>query len=127
MGLTLHLEERRRTYVMLLDNDTIEGKTFINEEGHQQQLTINFIELSCLLPQGTVVEREVNCDSAFMLVTLPPIATEIHEKMPWVPREQPIYLVMDNTGGHVTRAAREEYTMRLRDEFKIIILQQSAC
>jgi hypothetical protein len=127
MGLTLHLEERRRTYVMLLDNDTIEGKTFINEEGHQQQLTINFIELSCLLPQGTVVEREVNCDSAFMLVTLPPIATEIHEKMPWVPREQPIYLVMDNTGGHGTRAAREEYTMRLRDEFKIIILQQSAC
>jgi hypothetical protein len=127
MGLTLHLEERRRTYVMLLDNDTIEGKTFINEEGHQQQLTINFIELSCLLPQGTVVEREVNCDSAFMLVTLPPIATEIHEKMPWVPREQPIYLVMDNTGGHGTRAAREEYTMRLRDEFKIIVLQQSAC
>jgi hypothetical protein len=32
-----------------------------------------------------------------MLATLPPIATEIHEKMPWIPREQPIYLAMDNT------------------------------
>ncbi len=29
-------EERRRAYETLLDNDTIEGKTFINEEGHWQ-------------------------------------------------------------------------------------------
>jgi hypothetical protein len=95
-------EERRRVYEMLSDNDSIEGKTFINEEGHRQQLTINFVELSCLQPQGAVEERKVNCDSAIMLASLPPIAAEIHEKMPWIPMEQPIYLVMENAGGHGT-------------------------
>ncbi len=120
-------EERRRVYRTLLENETIENKVFIDEEGNQQQLTINCAELSCFLPQGTIVEQEVNCDSAFKLQTLPPIAAEIHEKMPWIPIEQPIYLVMDNAGGHGTRAAREEYTRRLRDEYNIIILQQSAC
>jgi hypothetical protein len=30
---------------------------------------------------------------------------------------------MDNAGGHGKRAAREEYTRRLRDEYNIIILE----
>jgi hypothetical protein len=60
-------EERRREYRMLIENETIENKIFINEEGNQQQLTINCVELPCFLPQGTVIEQEVICDSAFML------------------------------------------------------------
>ncbi len=97
---------------MLLENETIENKIFINEEGNQKQLTINCVELPCFLPQGTVIEQEVNCDSAFMLWTLPPIAAEIREKMHWVPPKQPFYLVMDNAGGHGTWAALEEYIKR---------------
>jgi hypothetical protein len=31
-------------------------------------------------PLEAVVEREVNCDSVFMLETLPPVATEIMKK-----------------------------------------------
>jgi hypothetical protein len=73
------------------------------------------------------VEREVTCNSAFMLANLPVIAAKICEQTSWIPIEQPIYLVMDNAGGHRTRAAREEYTRRLKDKFNIIILQQSAC
>jgi len=38
------------------------------------------------------------------------IAAEIREKMPWIAADQPIYLVMDNAGGHGTGEAREEYT-----------------
>ncbi len=60
-------EDRRREHRTLLENETIENKTFINEEGHQQQLTINCVELSCYLPQGAIVEREVTCNSMFML------------------------------------------------------------
>ncbi len=95
-------EERRREYRTLLENDTIENKLFVNEEGNEEELTINCLELSCFLPQGTVVEQEVNCDFTFMIRTLPPIAAEIHEKMPWIPMEQPISLMMDNAGGHRT-------------------------
>jgi len=119
-------DDRRREYRTLLENDTIENKMFINEHGNEQELTINFVEISSYLPAGSIVEKEVTCDSAFMLANLPIIAAEIREAMPWVPNEQAIYLVMDNAGGHGTRAAREEYTRRLRNEFNIIILQQSA-
>ncbi len=62
-----------------------------------------------------------------MLRVLPQIATMIHQQLHWVPRDEPIYLVMDNAGGHGTKEAREEYTRRLRDDFNIVIIQQSAC
>jgi len=45
--------------------------------------------------------------------------------MPWVPREQPIFLAMDNPGRHGTWQARDQYTSRLRDEYNIQIIQQS--
>ena len=34
--------------------------------------------------------------------------------------------MMDNAGGHGTQEVREEYTRRLRDEFNVQIIQQSA-
>jgi hypothetical protein len=95
-------DDRRREYRTLLENDTIENKMFINEHGNEQELTINFVEISSYLPAGSIVEKEVTCDSAFMLANLPIIAAEIREAMPWVPNEQAVYLVMDNVGGHGT-------------------------
>jgi hypothetical protein len=47
--------------------------------------------------------------------------------MPWIPMEMPIYLILDNAGDHGTRAAREEYTRRLRNEYNIKIKFQPAC
>jgi hypothetical protein len=41
--------------------------------------------------------------------------------MPWIPRQEPIYLILYNTGGHGTRAAIEEYTRQLRNEHIMII------
>jgi hypothetical protein len=34
---------------------------------------------------------------------------------------------MDNAGGHMTREAREEYTIQLLENYNIEIIQQSAC
>jgi hypothetical protein len=87
---------------MLLENNIIENKMFINEEGNEQELTINCVEILSYLPAGSIVKKEVTCDSAFMLANLPVIAAEIREAMPWVPNEQAVYLVMDNVGGHGT-------------------------
>ncbi len=95
-----------------------------NAEGDEVQLTINYIELSCFLPTGTVIEREVNCNSAFMLQVLPEIAAEMHQQLHWVPHDGPIFLVIDNAGGHGMQEARDEYTRRLRDNFNIVIMQQ---
>ncbi len=72
----------------------------------------------------SVVEK-VNCNSAFMLRILPQIAAEKRQQLHWIPHKEPIYLVMDNAGGHGTQEARAEYTRRLRDDFNIVIIQQS--
>jgi hypothetical protein len=61
-----------------------------------------------------------------MLHHVPLIAAKIREKMPWVPPTEPIYLVMDNAGGHGTQEAIEEYTRRALVEFNVVIIRQSA-
>jgi hypothetical protein len=40
------------------------------------------LELSRLLPQEALVEKEVSCNSTFMLATLPSIDAKILEKVP---------------------------------------------
>ncbi len=60
-----------------------------------------------------------------MLQILPQLAAEMRQQLHWIPHEEPIYLVMDNAGGHGTQEARAEYTRRLRDDFNIVIIQQS--
>ena len=102
----------QRRMVELLANETLEGKIVRTLQG-ERELTIDDVDLSCYYPQGTVVEREVNCNSQFMLRILPEIAREIRESYHWMPPNERIYLVMDNAGGHGTREAREQYTRQL--------------
>jgi hypothetical protein len=64
--------------VELIANETLEGKMVRTEQG-ERALTINDIELSCYYPQGTIIEREVNWNSQFMLQILPEIAQEIRQ------------------------------------------------
>jgi hypothetical protein len=58
--------ERTRSFIRILGHDAIENKTFVNEHGSEVQLTIDAVEISCYLPAGTIVGKEVNCNSAFM-------------------------------------------------------------
>ena len=104
-----------KTLEILLDNETNENILITDELGNEWHLTIFNIDLSSYLPQGTYVEKEVNCNSAFMAQHLPSIGEEILKKMPWVPREEIIYLVMDNAGGHGTQNANHEYTRVMLD------------
>jgi len=69
----------------------------------QQPLTIDDLNLYCYYPQGLIIEEDITCNSNFMLQTMPAIGAEIRQKMPWIPRDQPIYLILDNAGGHGTR------------------------
>ncbi len=110
----------------MLANKTLIGKRIQTIQG-EQECTIHDVNLSLSYPQETIIEREVNGNCQFMLRILPEIATEICQQLHIVPRNEPIYLVMDNAGGHRKQEAREEYTRRLRDGFNIVIIQQSAC
>jgi hypothetical protein len=58
---------------------------------------------------GEWYEREVNCDLDFMLEHIPLVGAAMQEKYPWVPLETPLYLIMDNAGGHGTNDAIANY------------------
>ncbi len=48
-------EQRTRELRVVLGHETIENKTFVDEHGVQQQLTIQHILISCFLPQGALI------------------------------------------------------------------------
>ena len=56
-------------------------------------------------------EREVDttCDSTFMEKMMPEIGKAIREKYHWVSRDVPIFLFLDNAGGHGTNEAVTKY------------------
>ena len=118
---------RRKKWKTLLAHEKLQGKTFTTARGNVRPLTMRDVHLSIYLPRGTIVEKEVNCDSAFMLATIPLIGEETRRKMPWVAPEEVIYLAMDNAGGHGTTEAVNEYTTKLKEDYNIEIIQQSPC
>ena len=51
---------------------------------------------------GSDSEKDITCNSQFMMDSIDEIGIAIHHAFHWVPRDVPIYLYMDNTGGHGT-------------------------
>ena len=58
--------------------------------------------------------------------TMPDVGEAIRQQMPWIPRAQPIYLQMDNAGGHGTKHAIRDYTQALANDYNIIVKYQPA-
>jgi hypothetical protein len=124
---TTHVgEQRTEKKKKLFDHETFQGKRIVAEDGVERALTIDDVELSCYYPRGTIVEKEVSCDSRFMTESLPKVGADIRLKMPWIALEETMYLVMDNAGGHGTVAAVEEYTEALRQDYNVEIIFQAA-
>ena len=94
----------KKRYLDLLDDDILEGKQRIDQEGNNIPLTLEHIHLFRKLDARTKVEMDISCDSTFMRQTMPEVGKAIHQQMPWIPRGQPVYLQMDNAGGHGTKA-----------------------
>ena len=71
--------------------------------------------------KGTITERDVNCNSAFMLSTICKIGEAILCNYHYLYTFIPINLFMDNAGGHSTKAVKQEYTEILKEEYNIIV------
>ena len=102
--------DARKKYVFLSDEDTLRNKRITTVDGINLPLTLDDIYLVQKIPAGALVEEDISCDSAFMRRKIPEIGAAIRQTMPWIPQVQPIYLVMDNAGGHGTTEAIVEYT-----------------
>ncbi len=66
--------------------------------------------------EGDKREVDVSCDSSFMTDVMPKVGKAIREAYHWVPLEKPIFLYLDNAGGHGTKDAVDQYVQHLKDE-----------
>jgi hypothetical protein len=103
------------------DDEILHNKNITEENGTVRPLTINDLQLYQRLQAGSTVNEDISCDSDYMLEVMPQIGAALCERMPWVPRHERIYLVMDNAGGHGMEVAIERYKRDLLEQFKIEI------
>ena len=93
------------------------------QDGEIVPLLLEDLKLGVEVQPGDVVERDCSCDSDYMLRVMPEIGQALRNKFSWVALPDPIYLVMDNAGGHGTNDAITIYTDALK-EYNIQIIWQ---
>jgi hypothetical protein len=96
---------------------TLDGATKLGElgfrtreDGTQVAIAVEDLEMFVSVRAGDVTEKDCSCDSSFMLETMPEVGLALRWAFHWVADDEPIYLVMDNAGGHGTNDAKEAYT-----------------
>ena len=96
---------------------------FKNKEGEvcERALNINDLELRVNPQKGKMVERDITCDSSFMMDHIRMIGKGIRDAHSFLPNDHPIYLFMDNAGGHGKTEIKKQYESILKDEFGIFI------
>ena len=73
---------------------------------------------------GDPHEIERTCDSSFMDEVMPEIGAVMRKAYHFVPKTTPLYLFLDNAGGHGTKECVGNYTDMLKDEYNIILKHQ---
>jgi hypothetical protein len=92
----------------------------------QRPLTVGNLVLQVQWKKGDKVMEDVNCNSEFMLEHMDSIGEAIRKSHNWIPAREPIYLIMDNAGGHGTNDAIEQYVGTLWQRYSVKIIHQVA-
>jgi hypothetical protein len=90
----------------------------------RRRLEIGDILLFVERRKGDKVEKDTTCDSQFMLKHMRQVGMAMRGAYHWVPFETPLYLVMDNMGGHGTVDAWREFTEYLKVGYNVEIIRQ---
>lgn len=70
-------------------------------------------------------EEDCSCDSEFMKREMLNVGMAMRGAYSWVPFEIPLYLILDNAGGHGKKDAIREYTDALKEHYNVILLWQA--
>lgn len=99
---------------------------YLNKEGVmcERPLSLNDLTLKVSPQKGRAVERDISCDSSFMMDHIRSIGTAIRDTYSFVPQDHPIHLFMDNAGGHGKNEIKAKYEKILKEEFGIEIVWQ---
>ena len=98
----------------------LDDRVYVDSCGICHPVCLDQLKLSKHIPRGSVVQVDTYCDSSFMLSQVRPIGREIRDKYHWVPMTTPIYLVLDNAGGHGTTDTKKAFMRILRRKYNIV-------
>ena len=109
-----------------VNDNLLEGKTIGVLSGNKNDiitrlLSFDDVQLKAYTPKGCVVENDVNCDSKFMTDHIDEIGTAIRKACSFLHPRHPIYLFMDNAGGHGKKHVKWEYVWKLHKKYSIYV------
>ena len=106
------------------EEELLAGREIKNEDGTERPLTIDDLQLFVMYQAGDEVQDDCSCDSIYMRRIMPIVGEEIRNYFFWISRQSPIYLIIDNAGGHGTNETVEWYRKMLEEDFNIILKHQ---
>ena len=74
--------------------------------------------------RGQKREEDVSCDSKFMVTAMEKVGKAIREAFHWVDKNWPIFLYLDNAGGHGKQYIVDKYVADLWDYHKVKCIHQ---
>ena len=113
--------------IVLEGNFNIHEQTYRNEKN--KNLPEEFIPLSALvlkvrMAEGDMIEKDISCDSNYMMAAIDRVGKALRQKMWWVKIDEEIFLIMDNAGGHGRNDIIEQYTLNLKTRYNVTIIHQ---
>ena len=87
----------------------------------ERRVKLSDMNLKVNPQKGRLIEKDVSCDSHFMMETIREIGTSIRSNYSFLPVSHPVYLFMDNAGGHGKTEVKHEYEIILKEEFNVLI------
>ena len=87
-------------------------------------LTVGDYTLMVKNNPGDKREVDVSCDSKFMKNIMPKVGKAIRDAYHWVSRDIPIFMYLDNAGGHGTKEVVTAYVKALLDEYNVVCVHQ---
>ena len=101
------------------------GRMVMGNDGTERPLKIQDLTLHKNIPRFSILQRDVSCDSTYMLRKVGKIGASIRKAYHWTEMgDQIIYLVIDNAGGHGTIEAKREFERILDKEYNISVIWQ---
>ena len=98
----------------LLPTQVISELGMLTTEANQTRaITVDDLNLHVVIKAGEYQDKDCSCDSEFMLKTIPEIGEAVRSAYHWLEDSEPIYIIMDNAGGHGTDDAKQQYTESL--------------
>ena len=90
----------------------------------ERRVKLKDIELRVNPKSGKLIEKDITCDSDFMMNHIRDIGKSTRATYSFLEETHPVFLFMDNAGGHGKTEVKSEYERILKTEFNVHIVWQ---